>query len=61
MNNTLTYPGLTNSITAAQQPASGTITVTMTGAASEELRILTDDERPLVRYGGETRTTGGGA
>ncbi len=30
-------------------------------ADSRRVTILTDDERPLVRYGGETRTTGGGA
>ena len=44
MNNTLTYPGLTNSVTVTSYTAAGTITLTMTGTASEELRILTDDE-----------------
>ena len=44
LNNTLTFPGLTNSITVSPHTSAGTITLTMTGADSEEVRILTDDE-----------------
>jgi manganese/iron transport system ATP-binding protein len=29
-------------------------------ADERRVTILTDDERPLVRYGGETRTSGSG-
>ena len=47
LNNTLTYPLLTHTVTASA--GTDTLTLTMTsaasnGAASEELRILTDDE-----------------
>ena len=44
LNNTLTFPNLTNSISVSPHTSAGTITLTMTGAASEEVRILTDDE-----------------
>ena len=51
LNNTLTFPGLTNSITVSPHTSAGTITLTMTGAASEEVRILTDDELRLLEVG----------
>ena len=44
LNNTLTFPGLTNSLSVSPHTSAGTTTRTMTGAASEEVRILTDDE-----------------
>ena len=39
MNNTLIFPGLTNSISVSPHTSAGTITLTMTGTASEEVRI----------------------
>ena len=49
LNNTLTFPGLTNSLSVSPHTSAGTITYTMTGAASEEVRILTDDELRLLQ------------
>ena len=49
INNTLTYPLLTNTVAASG--GADTLTLTMTGGASEELRIRTDDELRVLEVG----------